>query len=143
MDRRNFCFIYCFCQITAVDCTWAQWGTWGQCSKTCGDGSSKQRTRIKTRVEENGGTCNGQPTETEQDCSYDWGTNGCPLQRKKNSNTIKAIWVKFNLENYENEGPYLNCVRFSIATCFDGIKHQGETETDCGGTCEPCYSGTS
>ena len=84
-----------FCQITVVHCILAQWGVWGQCSKTCGDGGSKQRTWHKTRVEENEGTCDGQPSETKQDCAYDWGTNGYPLQRKKYSYIIKVIWVKF------------------------------------------------
>ena len=80
------------CQIT--DCVWAEWEPWGLCSKTCGDGGSKQRTRVKVRVESNGGTCNGQPTETEQDCGFDLGTNGCPL-RKKYLIPINIVLVKF------------------------------------------------
>ena len=72
-----------FCQITVVHCILAQWGVWGQCSKTCGDGGSKQRSRVKKRVKKNGGTCDGHPIETEQNCAYDWDTNGCPPQRKK------------------------------------------------------------
>ena len=89
-----------FCQITAVNCIWAQWGAWERCSKTCGDAGSKQRIRGKKRVEKNGGTCDGQPTETEQDCAYDWGTNGCPPQRKKCLFTTNDIWVKLTIKKY-------------------------------------------
>ena len=95
MEHRFFSSIYIFNHITDVNCIWAQWGSWDQSSKTCGDGGSKQRTWHKTRVEENEGTCDGQPSETKQDCAYDWGTNGYPLQRKKYSYIIKVIWVKF------------------------------------------------
>ena len=77
------------CQITA--CVWSEWEPWGLCSKTCGAGGSRQRSRVKVRVEANGGTCNGQPTETEEDCGYDFGTNGCQL-RKKYLISIKIFW---------------------------------------------------
>ena len=83
-----------FFQITAVDCIWAEWGTWGQCSKTCGDGGSRERIRVKELEEANGGTCNGQSTDTEQDCGYDPGTNGCP-SGKKYLVSINITWVKF------------------------------------------------
>ena len=86
-----------FWQISVVDCIWEEWATWGQCSKTCGDGGSKQRTRVKARVEAGGGTCDGQPTETEQNCAYDWGTNGCP-PGKKYSISFNIIWEKFVLQ---------------------------------------------
>ena len=31
--------------------------------------------------------------------------------------------------------------RKPLATCTDGIKNQGESDVDCGGSCEPCTAG--
>ena len=67
--------------IVVVNCEWGNWGTWGTCSKSCGDDGSKQRNRVKTVEEANGGTCDGQPIERKQCSGLAWGTNGC--SRKK------------------------------------------------------------
>ena len=50
--------------ILAVDCLWGEWVS-GDCSTTCGIGS-RVNTRIKIVDEANGGSCTGQPTETEE-----------------------------------------------------------------------------
>ena len=56
--------IFCFYLYTAIHCVWDDWIV-GECSKTCGTGTRKN-TRTKLVVETNGGTCSGQPTETEE-----------------------------------------------------------------------------
>ena len=48
---------------TKVNCQWSSW-TVGSCSQTCG-GGALTKTRSKTIEEANGGTCQGQPSETE------------------------------------------------------------------------------
>ena len=88
-------------QITAANCLWAEWGTWGQCSKTCGAGGSRERIRVKELEEANGGTCNDQYTDTEQDCGYDFGTNGCP-SGKKYLVSIKITLVNLSHDFYSN-----------------------------------------
>ena len=46
-----------------VNCTWATWQSWSECSKTCGGGTHiKERT--KSVVENMSGTCSGNPTQT-------------------------------------------------------------------------------
>ena len=56
--------IIIFFLISARDCTWADWTTWSQCSKTCGDGT-RTKTRTKLITEVGGGVCNGEPFESE------------------------------------------------------------------------------
>ena len=41
---------------SAIDCKWGEWEVLGECSKTCGGGTQKQR-RDKLVFEKNGGTC--------------------------------------------------------------------------------------
>jgi len=57
-----------------VNCEWGAWGTYSKCSKSCG-GGTKSRSRSKSVVESNGGSCSGFPTETKN-CN----TQGCPRQ---------------------------------------------------------------
>ena len=47
----------------AIHCEWHEWVI-GTCSEECGTGT-RTNTRTKKVVEKNGGTCTGQPTETE------------------------------------------------------------------------------
>ena len=54
-----------------VNCTWSSWSV-GSCSKSCG-GGMLTKTRSKTVVEANGGTCDGQSSENEI-CN----TQNCP-----------------------------------------------------------------
>ena len=46
-----------------VNCQWSSW-TVGSCTQTCG-GGALTKTRSKAVEEANGGTCQGQPSETE------------------------------------------------------------------------------
>ena len=47
---------------SAIHCEWDTWVE-GECSAECGVGT-KTNTRVKLVTEANGGTCDGQPTET-------------------------------------------------------------------------------
>ena len=59
----------------AIHCEWGDWVLGTTCSKECGTGT-RTNTREKTVVEANGGTCDGQPTETVE-CN----TNTCPSKK--------------------------------------------------------------
>ena len=48
----------------SVDCTWAKWGEWSDCTKTCGDGT-RTKKRIKDVIEAHGGNCKGKDKEDE------------------------------------------------------------------------------
>ena len=50
--------------ISTVNCEWGGWGAWGSCSQTCNEGTHT-KTRSKTTEEAYGGSCTGQPSETE------------------------------------------------------------------------------
>ena len=54
------------------DCVWGPWSTWLSCSKTCGGGTT-YRSRIKTKIEQFGGTCSGSGSESKS-CN----TQSCP-----------------------------------------------------------------
>ena len=53
----------------AVNCVWGAFGPWSVCSDSCGAGQ-KTRTRTKTTIEANGGTCTGATIETDS-CGTD------------------------------------------------------------------------
>ena len=75
----------------AVDCVWGDWGSWNQCSGTCGDGT-QSRSRDKTQEAMNGGTeCVGSPSD-EQACSN---AISCPGNIKRNYDTY--IDREFNI----------------------------------------------
>ena len=50
--------------LTAIDCEWNDW-IFGECSKSCGTGT-RINNRTKAVEEANGGTCDGESTETEE-----------------------------------------------------------------------------
>lgn len=50
-----------------VNCEWGPW-TKGECSKTCG-GGKRTDTRVKTRTESNGGTCDGESIAQNLECN--------------------------------------------------------------------------
>ena len=58
--------------IFSVNCKWSNWGSYSSCSKTCG-GGTQSRSRSKTIIEANGGSCPGSSTMTK-DCN----TQNCP-----------------------------------------------------------------
>jgi len=70
----------------AIHCEWDEWVE-GECSAECGVGT-KTNTRVKLVTEANGGTCDGQPTETleckDKECPIhcewnDWMLGECSL----------------------------------------------------------------
>ena len=48
-----------------VDCAWGDFGDWGDCSATCGDGERSRTRIIATPASGNGAECTGDATETE------------------------------------------------------------------------------
>ena len=56
--------IYIVYHPVLVDCKWAEWKAAEACSKTCGGGVLVKR-RSKLVVENNGGKCIGESTNTE------------------------------------------------------------------------------
>ena len=76
-----------FCKLIniEVNCEWSSWNV-GSCTQTCG-GGALTKTRSKAVEEANGGTCHGQPFETEicnpQNCP---GTLFCYIEIKPEIN---------------------------------------------------------
>lgn len=65
-----------------IPCTFSSWSLWGGCSKTCGTGGLKRRTRRQVGPQHGGAPCNGANSEDDKcnafmcpvDCSYTkWG----------------------------------------------------------------------
>ena len=54
---------YRYLLFNLVNCEWGQW-IGGPCSATCGSKGVQSNTRVKTRIEANGGTCLGSSTTT-------------------------------------------------------------------------------
>ena len=53
--------IYIPILVGPVDCEWSEWQVYGQCSATCGE-ASFSKSRYKSVIEKNGGTCIGDET---------------------------------------------------------------------------------
>ena len=47
-----------------VNCVWGFWSSWSSCAVTCG-GSVQLRARLITTHSDNGGTCSGDPVESQ------------------------------------------------------------------------------
>ena len=56
-----------------IDCTWAQFGDWSQCSSTCGGGWKTRSRTVQEQAQNGGQPCHGQQQEIV-DCN----THGCP-----------------------------------------------------------------
>ena len=62
-----------FNALTRNECSWSQWGDWGQCSESCGNGFMV-RTRSNTTGQSGKESCNGLSTEKKR-CQIR--TNNC------------------------------------------------------------------
>ena len=85
VSNCNYNWIYSICVIQLlrnfvqiIDCIWAEWNSWEQCSMTCGSQGTRKRSRSNTIPEAHGGTCNGGSLETER-CNS---TINCPRRKK-------------------------------------------------------------
>ena len=47
-----------------VDCRWGPYGTWSECTKTCGGGTRFNTRAIKQKAENGGNPCVGAATRT-------------------------------------------------------------------------------
>jgi len=107
----------------ACDCIWTEWGSWSECTKTCGEGENAGTTIRKREVSQealNNGTCSGSPEHIET-CNE----RCCPVDCTW---TLWTDWTK--CEEKCPIGP------------DDGKIHRYRTKNEhqCGGT--PC-NGTS
>jgi len=51
-----------------IDCEWKQWGQWSECTKNCGPGGKKERSRSKKEVNANSEDCRVGPCYGGQEC---------------------------------------------------------------------------
>ena len=54
-----------FNALTRKECSWSQWGDWGQCSESCGNGFM-ERFRSNTAGQSGKENCIGVPKETKR-----------------------------------------------------------------------------
>ncbi len=52
------------------DCAWKEWGSWGLCTVTCGDGTLQRYRGIDNPAVEDGKPCEG-PNMQSQPCTAD------------------------------------------------------------------------
>lgn len=57
----------CGTQPCPVDCKYGEWGDWGDCSVTCGNGTRKHTREVETEAKHSGKACEGEPEE-EGEC---------------------------------------------------------------------------
>jgi len=84
------------CERCPIDCKWGEWEILGECSKTCGGGTQKQR-RDKLVFEKNGGTCSDtHPDQMESVAcnSEPCCEKGTALKATKISRTTESGWNK-------------------------------------------------
>jgi len=46
-----------------VDCKYAEWGEWADCSVTCGNGTRKHAREVETEAQHGGAECEGEKEE--------------------------------------------------------------------------------
>jgi len=107
----------------ACDCIWTEWGSWSECTKTCGEGENAGTTRrFRTVSQEalNNGTCSGSPDHIET-CNE----RCCP---------VDCTWTTWT--------DWTKCEEKCPVGPDDGKIHRYRTKNEhqCGGT--PC-NGTS
>mmetsp|Transcript_1025 Transcript_1025/g.3477 ORF Transcript_1025/g.3477 Transcript_1025/m.3477 type:complete len:377 (+) Transcript_1025:96-1226(+) len=74
-----------WCGFGPRKCIWGDWGSWGNCSATCGDGTMS-RTRSQAQAPQNGGSCRGDPVGTRP-CP---GLPPCPGEANRSSTPVVA-----------------------------------------------------
>jgi hypothetical protein len=90
----------------ATNCT-GSWGSWGNCSKTCG-GGTKSRSWNVTSNETNGGTCANRNKTEDASCN----TQACPsvvlFEDRAKSSLASAVQTKIG--TYGALGTYRRCM---------------------------------
>lgn len=66
-----------------VDCQWSDWGSWQECSTSCGDGNSTRSRTVSVPANSFGEACQGKPQQTRQ-CS----NAPCPVHCKMSDWTL-------------------------------------------------------
>ena len=59
--------------VSLVDCRWGNWGTWTECTKTCGGGTRQGVRKIEAEAKNGGVPCTGSTIRTAT-CN----TQSCP-----------------------------------------------------------------
>lgn len=86
------------CPDLSVDCRWADWTAWFQCTSSCWDdarvGTTGRERYISRYPQNNGEHCLGAPMQTKL-CTDVWGVNPCPTTATTTTTTTTTTTVIF------------------------------------------------
>mmetsp|Transcript_62971 Transcript_62971/g.99934 ORF Transcript_62971/g.99934 Transcript_62971/m.99934 type:complete len:340 (+) Transcript_62971:104-1123(+) len=77
-------------QACPVDCKYAEWGEWADCSVTCGNGTRKHAREVETEAQHGGAECEG---EKEEEGACDPPPEKCAALRQGTSLLLLALWL--------------------------------------------------
>jgi hypothetical protein len=115
-----------------VSCVLSPWGTWSQCSKTCGLGDKTRARTITTHPSCGGDDC---LTQDDRDTCVSGGLHDCPVD------CVLGQWAGWGMCNVNCGGgvhtrtrPVVTSANYGGKACED----QSETESCNAHTCPPC-----